>query len=222
MADRADLRTYAREQTLLDSDDVADSILNTYLDRAVQIVATRFKWPFLETSTTFDSVADQHVYDMPDDWTYTESITEDGKNVRLRELSSQVVRQRYGDDPPTGDARSFYVYGEKLYLVEKPTQALTYNHFYRKSPTLFANDDATPEWDSNHHLFLAEYVIQQLWLREEDRQQAGDAQQRFEEGLGDLAQFYLDRASDDPMVWGEWPDRIVGGNQGNMPWLNGV
>ncbi len=222
MADRAALRTYAREQVLLDTSDVADTILDAYLDRAVQIVATRFQWPWLEASSTVDSVIGQHNYALPSGHSYTFALIEDDTKDRLRKLSPVQAWTRYGDDPPSGKARAFYFYEGELWLVETPTAVLTYNWFYRKAPTLMAANDDVPEWDVNHHYFLAEYVISQLWLREEDRQLADGANQRFETGIAELAQFYLHRASDAPMVWGESADMSIGWNRGNMPWLDGV
>lgn len=222
MADREDLRDYARSQTHLDSADVADATINTYLDRAVQIVASRFDWPFLEASTTFDTVVDQHNYSVPADWVKTIAIVQDGKKTRLREIGPVQAWTRYGDDPPSGTARAFYLYGNGLYLVEKPTAVLTYHHYYLKEPTLMTLDTSTPEWNDNHHYFLAEYAIQQMWLAEEDLQQANQAAYRFEQGLAEMAQFYINQAVDSPIVWGEDADRIVSFSRTNLPWLDGV
>lgn len=222
MADRQDLREYAREQTLLDTTDVADAVLNTYLDRAIGVVADRFDWPWLDASTTVNTVVGQQNYSKPTDHVFTHALVESGKNRRLREITPVKAWQRYGDAPPTQQGKSFYFYEDKLWIAQIPPAVVTYKWFYRKSPTLMTADNKTPEWDSNHHWFLAEFVIRELWRREEDQQAASAADQAFEQGIGSMAQFYINEADDQPAIWGEDPDRVGRSAWYNMPWMDGV
>jgi len=222
MATRAEIRTYAREQALLDSSDVADTILDTYLDRAVSVVGSRLAWPFLDGESTFETVIGTRNYSMPATAVKIESIVRSGSKVRLREVTSTQARQRFGDDPPTTDARSFFLWDDDIHLVEIPPSVETYKVYFRTNPTLMAADGESPEWDSQHHLFLADFLIARMWEREEDPRAAETADRRFDQGVADMAQFYLNQASDAPMVWGESADRAVGGYYGNMPWLDGV
>lgn len=222
MATRDQLRNYARQQTLLDTSDITDAEIDTYLNRAVATVGARFPWPFLQASDDFDTVVDQQNYAKPTGCKFIDAINEEGARVRLREVDPLEQWQRYGDSPPSGKARSFYLWEDEIWLGEIPTSVVTYKIFYRTSPSLGSLTSDTPPWDSQFHWFLGDYAAAKIWEREEDTRQMGVSMQLFEEGLGEMAAFYVNEASDYPLVWGEKTDRLVGNLASNVPWIDGV
>ena len=222
MATGTELVVLVRDQTLLDSDDVSDATILAHLNRAISTVGVRFAWPFLNDADTFDSEVGTRAYAFPTGCIYIDAIVEDDKRRRLKEIGRMDAWDRYGDSPPSKDATAFYLWAEQIELLELPSQVLTYNVFFRKQPTLMATLGGTPEWNDQFHNFLSEYAIAKLWEREEDRQLSADAMDRFDEGIGEMASFYMNQAQDNPMVWGERPDRATQSRYANMPWLDGV
>lgn len=222
MATGTELIALVRNQTLLDSDDVADDVILGHLNRAISTVGVRFDWPFLHDSDTFDSVIGTRAYAMPTGCVYIDSIIEDGERRRLPEIGRMDAWDRYGDDPPTRTPTAFFLWANQIEFLELPSAVNTYNVFFRKQPTLLASAAASPEWNSQFHEFLSEYAVSKLWEREEDRALAVDALDRFEIGLSELAQFYINQAQDNPLIWGERPDRKTRSRYANMPWIDGV
>ena len=222
MSTGTELIALVREQTHLDSDDASDAVILGHLNRAIEIVGTRFDWPWLQDEDTITTVADQQPYDWPTDAVYIDTLVETDKRTRLKKISSMEAWSRYGDDPPTTSARSFYLWNDKIVLVENPPAAdIVLKVKFHKQATVMASAAGTPEWNDQFHEFLSDFACARLWESEEDQAMAQTSEQRFEEGLADMVNFYNDQASDERMVWGEQPDRYVA-TSGNMPWLNGV
>ena len=216
------LTTLVRDQTLLDSDDLSDAKILAPLNRAIELVGSRFDWPWLEDVADISVSAATQGYSFPTGAVKIDTILENATRVRLRKVSSMEAWQRYGDDPPTGRPRSFYLWNDKIVLVEVPSADVTLHVKFHKQPTTMSDDTKSPEWNDQYHEFIADWAIAKLWEREEDMRMAEEAMVRFEQGIGDLANFYNDQGSDARMVWGEQPDRYAGAGGGNMPWLNGV
>lgn len=218
----AELITYVRGQTLLDSDDVADSVILAHLNRAIELVGSRFDWPFLEGEDTIAVIADQQPYDWPVGAVRIETITISGKRVRLKKITSTEAWERYGDDPPTAEARAYYLWNDKIVLLENPPASITLKVKFIGQPTLLSTTADSPEWNSQYHRFLGDYAIARLWQREEDQHQEAASDARFEQGINELADFYNRQASSEYAIWGEKADRYRGGGATNMPWLDGV
>ena len=222
MATGTELVQLVRDQTLLGTDDVTDAKILALLNRAITQVGVRFQWPFLEATDDFDSAVGTRAYAFPTDAIFIHAIIEDGKRNRLKEIGRMDAWDRYGDSPPSKDATAFYLWDEKIEFLELPSSIITYHVMFRKQPTVLANLAASPEWNDQFHDFLSDYAISKLWEREEDRQLSADARGRFESGIGDMAAFYMNQAEDNPMIFGERPDRATKSRYANMPWLDGV
>lgn len=222
MSTLAELTTYVRGQALLDTSDVSDAIITTYLNRAIEAVGGRFPWPFLQAVADITTVVGTTAYNFPTGAVKINSIIENGKRTRLKPITAQEAWTRYGDDPPTRSARAFYIWNEQINLVEIPDAIVTLHVKFHKQPTLLTISTSTPQWNSQYHQFLGDWAISKLWEREEDRAAALDALQRFELGIGEMANFYNDQVANERMVWGEQPDRWVGSTRSNLPWLDGV
>jgi hypothetical protein len=142
----------------------------------------------------------------------------------LQELAQLDADVMYGGDPPSAsEANFFYTWGESVFLLPVPDTDETdaYLVRYYRSATLLSNDTDSPEFDPSFHLILADYSIARVWEREEDIGKMEAADQRFDQGIERMAQFYLNRAEDTPLIMG-------GGKTGryaersefrNMSWL---
>lgn len=221
----SEIRDWVRQQTLVEADDFADAKLNAVINQGVRDLSTLFRWPFLATSSTVAMVADQQAYAMPADLQSIEKVVVTGEQRTLSELSPARAWGEYGGKFGTATVpESFFIWGSSLYMVPIPTDATkSITLYYYRFATELTNDTSVPEWAAPFHQILAEYAAAHVWEREEDFPKARDFWGRYFQGVDRMAQFYLNRSADKPMVVGgsgaqhttshPWP---------NMPWLEVV
>lgn len=204
MANRAQLREWVREQTLLETDDIPNELLNDWLDQAIYEIASRFDWPWTASSFTIDTVAGQAAYDIPSDVGRIEIIVDTDARRALTEESASAIWRRYGGLPPSGTPTCFYVWGSTLNLVPTPsaTETDAYTAYHYGAPALMTDDTDTPPFDARFHRVTAFYAMGLAWEREEDYPKAEKAFFDFSDGVDRMARFYLDRANDQPMIFG--------------------
>ena len=219
---RTELQDYVRDMTLIDATSLPDADLNAFFDQGYRDISTRFDWPWLDAEAALVTVGGTDSYAAPADMMHIVAITEDDAKVRLRELDGKVVWQRYGGDIPSGAPRAFFIWLDKIYPVPEPDTAKNYTVRYRKEPTVMATDGASPEWSELFHYVLGDWTIWKVWERQEVFGHAQNAERDFLIGLERMAQFYMNRADDEPIIFGESPDQLGSTAHGNMPWLDGV
>lgn len=222
MPDRAAIRDYVRQQTLIEQDDWADAKLDSVINQGLRMLSVKFDWPWLAASTTLSVVAGTSSYTMPTDLRKTLAITRQDKPQRLVEVSPYEVLGVVGGDLPSGTPAAYFVHGRDLYLDKVPTESATYDWLYYTSPTLLDDDTDEPEFVEEFHLVLADYAVAKAWEREEDFAKAAEARKDFDQGVEAMAVFYLDVARDRPVVWGVSRDMVYRGAANNLPWLDGV
>lgn len=220
MANRSAIRDYAREQTLVETDDFADDKVDAVINEGLRVVSSRLLWPWLQTSTTLSVVAGTREYALPADHVYTTALIEQGDSVRLRQVAPIDAWQQIGDDPRSSDPEAYFIWGDTLILTTSPQSNATFDHYYYKQTDVLVDDTDEPAFRSEFHMMLADFAIARMWEREEDFAKARQAQQRFDIRVEEMARAYLRRGSHAPMVFGQRPER--GGQRGNMPFLDGV
>ena len=232
MSDLAAIRDWVREQTLVESTDWSNTKILNVINQGIRDLSVRFPWPFLATSNTLTTVAAQqaYTYDTISDFAGTaqklfeiEAIVDMDGRVKLEEIPAADAFKLYGGDmPTTTGATHFFTWGSSIYLLPTPSANDTdrYTVYYYRSPTELANDTDTPEWDARFHMVLAEYAIAKVWEREEEIGKSRAADQRYNEGVERMAQFYLNRAQDYPAVLGGGkPLGYPQTDRANMTWL---
>ena len=218
MPDRAAIRDYTRELTLVEADDIGNDKINNIINQGLRELASRFRWPWLETTTTINVSAGTRSYALPSDFQYMHSLIRASSKIRLRAVSASKALGLYGDDFPTGNAEGFYLWGSTLHLTRDPASAETLNLFYHQAPTILSNDTDSPAFDSQFHLLLADYATSKIWEREEDFVKAKASENRWDDGVEQMARWYQDQTNDMPMVLGEEP--TIRATVLNMPWLS--
>lgn len=198
----SEIRDFARQQTLLDVDDIDNSKLNNIINEGVREVASRFNWPFLTANTTLSFTADQRSESLPAAVRKIEVVILDG-GKRLAELPASSAWTDYGDEFKSGTPRQFFLWGDDIYLVPYPDTAVTLDIYYYTAPTALANDTDEPGWADRFHMVLADYAIWRLWEREEDFRKAAQAQAVFGQRVEQMARHYMNRANDAPLVFGQ-------------------
>lgn len=222
MPNRAAIRDYVRQQTLIESDDWADGKIDAVINQGLRRLSTRFDWPWLAATTTLVTVAGTTSYDLPTGLRKTAAITRQDKPQRLVEVSLWEILGKWGGDLPTGTPTSYYRHGSKMYLDRSPSEAATYDWLYFAAPTMLSNDTDEPQFVEEFHLMLADYAIAKAWEREEDFTKASDAMAEFTKQIEEMAAFYLDLAKDHPVIFGESRTTSIRTAPYNMPFLDGV
>lgn len=221
MATRSDIRDYVRQQTLVEQDDFADAKIDVLINQGLHRLSARFEWPWLATSTTLSVVAGTTEYTMPTNLTRTLSIVRQDKQQRLIEVAANVIQATYGASLPSGTPQMYFLHGRTMYLDRVPTENITYDWLYFRTPSTLDNDTDVPEFAEEFHYVLADWAISRVWRREEDFTKAEDAEQDFSNGIEEMARFYLNVSRDGPVVFGGGAGRHTP-QYPNMPWLDGV
>lgn len=221
MPDRAAIRDYVRQQTLIESDDWGDDKINAVINQGLRRLSARFDWPWLAATTTLSVVAGTQEYTLPTDLRKALALTRTDKPQVLREVSPWEVLGKHGGDIPSGTPTAFYVHGRSLFLDKVPTESATYSWLYFTAPTTLDNDTDEPAFHEEFHLILADYAVAKAWEREEDFTKADDAMADFDRAVDEMASFYLDVSRDRPIIIG-LERGMVGRRHTNMPWLDGV
>lgn len=182
---------------------MSDADINAIIDQAVRDISTRFDWPYLATDTTIPFVADQQAYNLPANFDRLVSVVIDGESVRLEEVAPSQYWQAYGDSPAEGSPNFYFLWGSKIFVTPVPTASSGgLVLYYYRQPTLMTDDSHTPEFASQFHMIVAEYVAVHLWHREEDFSKARVYDERYLDGVERMARYYLGRTKDSPMVMG--------------------
>jgi hypothetical protein len=218
MPTRAELRDVIRGQTLVEPDDYGDAKVNSLINQAIRDISIRFHWPYLATSTTIAVVQDTDSYALPATCDRVASVQLAGVAVPLAEISYSTAFSEDGALPPSGTPEAYFLWGSDLVLRPVPAAAGTITLYYFRQPTELANDNESPEFAKAFHFLVVDWVMQQLWEREEEFEKAAVYAQRYALGVESMARFYLNRAKDAPLAIG-LPARTRRRPGPRMPWL---
>jgi hypothetical protein len=204
----SDIRDFARETTLLESDDWPNSKILVVINEGINVLSNRFMWPWLTDSAQLSLVADQPNYALTTidaDLNRIEAIIVNGESRRLGEVSAPSAWTQYGGQMPESPLPThFFLWGGDIHFIPSPTEnannALTV-YFYKK-PTLLSGDADVPEWDDRFHAVLAYWACARIWEREEDMEKAQYWRAQFDGEVDRMASYYLNRATDAPTVVG--------------------
>ncbi len=202
----------------METDDIDNTKINNIINQGLRDLASRFRWSWLQTTATIAVSSGTRSYALPTDFQYMHSVIRADSKTRLRAVAPVKALGSYGDDFPTGTAGGYYLWGSTLFLTRDPDSNETLNLFYYQAPTVLSNDTDSPGFDSQFHLILADYATSKIWEREEDFVKAKASEQRFDDGVEQMARWYQDRSEDMPMILGEEP--TIRATISNMPWLS--
>ena len=203
MPTRAEIRDLVRSQTLVESDDYTDDKVDNLINQAIRDLSVRFDWPFLAKIDTIAVTDATDTYPLPSDCSRVEAILLDGYSERLREMSPATALSEEGGVQAAGTPDSFFLWGESIVLRPQPSANATVRVYYYRTPTVLTNDSDTPEFAEQFHYVLSDFVMQQLWEREEDFEKGAVYNARYAQGVESMARFYLNRVADHPVTVGQ-------------------
>jgi hypothetical protein len=185
-----DLRDVVRDITDLDATDLPDSLLDLYIrDGYYRILDAGDRWPFLEKSFTFNTVAEQRSYVIAnftsDPIAEVISIVDPtATGTRLDLISYDEGERTYlGSYDTSGEPLFYAVWEGKIHLFPKPNNSRTLTVRAYREPidwiTFEGNVDASP----NLHFPLAYYACSRVYQRLEDTVMADTYKRAFDEGV---------------------------------------
>lgn len=184
------LRQTVRDITDLDAEDLPDSLLNLYLrDGYYRILDLEKRWPWLEKSFTFNTVAEQRAYTISaftaDPMAQIVSIV-DNTNVGLRldMVGYDMAETTYvGSYDTSGDPLFYAVWEGKIHLFPKPNNVRTLTVRGYREPVDWITSEGYVDASANLHFPLAYYACSRVYQRLEDTVMAQEYKRSFDEGV---------------------------------------
>lgn len=146
-----------------------DTTLNDLINESLQAIASEADWPWLQTSTTFDTVAGDGAYDPPADWIETRSLCIDDFNAiewrslpEIREYPTSIT------DVP----EAYTVSGDELLLRPVPAGVYTVQHDYLRMEQTLVTDSDVPFMPTQWRYSIVAFATHLAYLRSGDVQRA--------------------------------------------------
>jgi hypothetical protein len=188
-----ELRTMVRDITDLEDEvDIPTSLIDLYVrDGFERILNLERRWPFLEETATFNTVAAQREYPIANvgngDFREITSIVDTSSAGNRFDLISHDEAERIWLGTLDTTSRPLYwsEWDDIIHMWPKPDAVYPIKvRGYRKpSFTWLANADQEIDCDDRLHIALAYYAISRAYQRQEDPELAAMYKQSFDEAV---------------------------------------
>ena len=192
MSTTQELITFVRDITDLDEADLPSSLIVSYLKDGFQrIINLERRWPFLETTYTLSTVANQRDYatstigfgDLREVTSVLDNSTS-GNRLSLISIDEAEAVWHGSFDTPTRPL--FYAeWGDVIKLYPKPDTVypLTVRGYRKTSYTWTTNLNLQVDCDERLHNAIAYYAVAQAYNRQEDPELSNVYKQSFDEAV---------------------------------------
>ena len=192
MSTTQELITFVRDITDLDEADLPSSLIVSYLKDGFQrIINLERRWPFLETTYTLSTVANQRDYatstigsgDLREVTSILDNSTS-GNRLSLISIDEAEAVWHGSFDTPTRPL--FYAeWGDVIKLYPKPDTVypLTVRGYRKTSYTWTTNLNLQVDCDERLHNAIAYYAVAQAYKRQEDPELSNVYKQSFDEAV---------------------------------------
>ncbi len=216
---RGELRQLVRDISRTNVQDVADAVLDRYMDEGYfEVVSNRFwPWTYVQVPETVTMIPDVNEYSLTAAVKRIVAIVEVEQRYSLRPVAQSDWVRTQESIRSTSRPIWFSFTNSVLYLWPVPASTDTLDVYYHTHP-LWASDDAeTPPFDETFHSIIADWALVRLWEQEEDFDKSDTYRSRFELKMQRMGQFYNSEVNERPLIFG-------GGSSGvshpsSMPWL---
>jgi hypothetical protein len=190
--DLTTLRAETRTRTGVPADDslITDAVLTQLVNAALQHISTERDWPWLEKTTTVDTVGGTATYAVPADWIRSVSVI-GASGVPLRRTPIDELDYMTGSGTP----RFFGIFGDQIVVRPTPSGVETLIHRYLATAPVLAADGDTPTMPAVYHHALVAFASYLLFRRTGNVTEAGAALAEYE-GWLDRMRKQADRWSD--------------------------
>jgi hypothetical protein len=208
------IRDNARSITDTEADDVSDALLNLYIqDGYNRIIDLERRWPFLEVSFSFTTVADQRAYSI-DDFT-DDDIREivslvDDTNVRLEWISYDLAEETFIRSAD-GPARPMYVafWADQFHLFPRPMGEYTILVRAYREPEDWISAGTVLDGPDSFDMPLVYYAVSHIYRSQEAPTMAAEYERMFNDAVAFARRDIMKPDSYSPMVLssGSWKHR---------------
>lgn len=186
----AEVRTMVRDISDLDTTDLPNSLLDTFVKEAFQrIIALERRWPFYQQTYTMNTVANQRAYTISTIGDIREIVSVVDSSTsgnRLTLIPYEDAEEVWLGNTDVAQRPLFFTFwdGEML-LYPKPdiVYPLTIRAYRNPSYTWLSNTATAIDIDEWFHVLLAYYALARSYQRQEDSELSAMYLRSFEEGV---------------------------------------
>ena len=208
-----DIRNQTRSVIDIDTSDISDTVLNRIINQGFDTIAySEKRWPFYETSTTFETVAGTSDYTVA---TVGASITQGIRDMISIRNDDHVMTYIGRDDgdrnnplnvATSGSAYEWSFWNDTVRFYPTPDTVQTMYVRCVRFPTEFPSNAATaagtetPDLPTPFHPVLTTYAIAKAYLQQEDPLMSNQYMSQYAMELDNVARRYADTPAPQPMI----------------------
>jgi hypothetical protein len=201
------LRTQVRNMVDLDETDLPDSIVDQFAREGFQrIYSLERRWPYLQETYTFNTVANQREYtistigDIREIISVVDTSTSGARLTLIPYDNAEEIWLGNTDVPSRPYFYSFW--DKKLQLWAKPDAIypITVRAYRNPVYTWLSNTGETIDLDEWFHALLPYFVIARVYQRQEDSDLSAMYMRSFEEGVGLARRDLMKASSAQPVI----------------------
>ena len=201
------LRTQVRNMVDLDETDLPDSVVDQFAREGFQrIYSLERRWPYLQETYTFNTVANQREYtistigDIREIISVVDTSTSGARLTLIPYDNAEEIWLGNTDVPSRPYFYSFW--DKKLQLWAKPDEIypITVRAYRNPVYTWLSNTGETIDLDEWFHALLPYFVIARVYQRQEDSDLSSMYMRSFEEGVGLARRDLMKASSAQPVI----------------------
>ena len=201
------LRTQVRNMVDLDETDLPDSVVDQFAREGFQrIYSLERRWPYLQETYTFNTVANQREYtvatigDIREIISVVDTSTSGARLTLIPYDNAEEIWLGNTDVPSRPYFFSFW--DKKLQLWAKPDAIypITVRAYRNPLYTWLTDDTITIDLDEWFHALLPYFVIARVYQRQEDSDLSAMYMRSFEEGVGLARRDLMKASSAQPVI----------------------
>ena len=213
-----EMRAMVRLSTMVDSGEISDAQLLTWLNDGVHDVSMRHNWPWLESATTFPTVSGTEGYARSDLVAGEELqevlyVTISGDSRPLHPISYSQSMSRWGDAPTTGTPQYWYIFKEEIVLRPIPNSIVTVKVTYVPPPAEMSDGSDSPVFLATFHGLLVDYLENKVWRQQEDFAKANTSLASYYDRVDQMKRAYGKRTNRGNWSMGAGRDTRSGRNE---------
>jgi hypothetical protein len=201
------LRTQVRNMVDLDETDLPDSIVDQFAREGFQrIYSLERRWPYLQETYSFNTVANQREYTIATIGDIREIISvvdTSQSGARLTLIPYDNAEEIWLGNTDVPSRPYFYSFWDKkLQLWAKPDAIypITVRAYRNPLYTWLSNTEETIDLDEWFHALLPYFVIARVYQRQEDSDLSSMYMRSFEEGVGLARRDLMKASSAQPVI----------------------
>jgi hypothetical protein len=202
-----ELRTQVRNMVDLDEVDLPNTIIDQFAREGFQrIYSLERRWPYLQETYSFNTIADQREYtiatigDIREIISVVDTSTSGARLTLIPYDNAEEIWLGNTDVPSRPYFYSFW--DKKLQLWAKPDAIypITVRAYRNPVYTWLSNTEETIDLDEWFHALLPYFVIARVYQRQEDSDLSSMYMRSFEEGVGLARRDLMKASSAQPVI----------------------